>query len=90
MYVAGRHVAHWPDSHLLWDAQTLPHVPQLLSSLKKSLHTPEQHPMMVLAVEAGHAAPQLPQLAASMARLLHVGLGLVRPAHAGAEALHGG
>ena len=32
----------------------------------------------------------LPQLAASIARLLHVGLGLVEPAHAGAEALHGG
>ena len=89
------------------------------------MQTPEQHPMLVLAVEAGHEAPQLfwvfgrgspqwcvsesvssfrgrggpkkkgpssylPQLAASIARLLHVGLGLVEPAHAGAEALHGG
>lgn len=32
----------------------------------------------------------LPQFFASIARLLHVVLGLVRPAHAGVDGLHGG
>ena len=33
--------------------------PLTLMSLRRSLQVPEQHAMLVLAVEAGHAAPQL-------------------------------
>ena len=78
---------HLPERHALARGHTVPHAPQLLRSLWRSVHWPEQrsvdggqpHCIAVHTFPPVHATPHAPQLVALFVRFTHAPLQSVVP-----------